>query len=232
MRGVLTVFFHIIALPFIFITYSYLLNNSVVKWIIRYIMVFYPIALILMIIAIVYPEKIVSLIRRIDRKFNKNADKMQSKLSKVADWIETEIKLFKSGLKFYFTKRKASLFLNLLLTIVGYIIFFSLAAVILYALGAKVTHPMAIANLQFLHNFLVYFMPTPGASGIAETLFAILFKDLCPKEILGLYAIIWRFFTFTIGACIGGFLTLKIINQSGKSLEEIIKEEEESKIEG
>ena len=232
MRGVLAIFFHIAALPFILVTYSALLDNSVVKWLMRYIMVFYPVMLIVGIIAITYPEKVVSFIKAIDGKFNKKAEQGKSKLAKAACWVETEIKLFKSGLKFYFTKRKMSLFVNLVLTFISYIIFFSLAAVILYALGAGVKNPMAIANLQFLHNFLVYFMPTPGASGIAETLFAILFKDLCPKELLGLYAIIWRFFTFTIGACIGGFLTLKIINQSGKTLEEIMKEEEVKKVEG
>jgi len=230
MRGVLAIFFHIAALPFIFITYSALLNNAIVKWLLRYIIVLYPIMLVLTIIAVAFPEKVVTFLKTIDKRFNKNADKNQSKLAKAACWIETEIKLFKNGLKFYFSKRKGSLFLNLLLTFLGYILFFSLAAVILFALGAPVTHPLAIANLQFLHNFLVYFTPTPGASGIAETLFAILFKEICPKELLGLYAIIWRFFTFTIGACIGGFLTLKIVNQSGTTLDAIMKEEEGQKI--
>ena len=232
MRGVLAIFFHIVALPFIFVTYSDLLENNIVKWLIRYIMVLYPVVLILGIIVVVYPEKVIGFIRSIDKKFNKNREKGRSKLTRVAIWVETEIKLFKNGLKFYFAKRKVFLFLNLILTFVLYIIFFSLAAVILYALGARVKHPIAIANLQFLHNFLVYFMPTPGASGIAESLFAILFKDLCPKELLGLYAIIWRFFTFTIGACIGGFLILKIINQSGKSFEEIVQEEKGKRVEG
>ncbi|MGE3063771.1 MAG: YbhN family protein [bacterium] len=225
MRGVLAIFFHIAALPFIFVTYSSLLENSIVKWLIRYIMVLYPVMLLIAIIAIAFPGKVVSFMMAIDRKFNKNAGKNQSKLAKAANWIDTEIKLFKNGLVFYFTKRRASLFINLALTFIGYILFFSLAAVILYALGAGMKNPVAIASLQFLHNFLVYFTPTPGASGIAEALFAILFKDICPKEILGLYAIIWRFFTFTIGACIGGFLTLKIVNQSGTTLDELMKDE-------
>ncbi|MCK4523870.1 flippase-like domain-containing protein, partial [candidate division WOR-3 bacterium] len=139
------------------------------------------------------------------------------------------------GLKLFFTKKKLYLILSLFLTFISFIFFYSIALIILVGLGISVKNPIEIVNLQFLHAFLVLFMPTPGASGISETLFATLFSSVCSKELLGIYAILWRFFTFYIGAAVGGFLTLNIINRSGKTIEELSKENnndiEENKIE-
>lgn len=230
MRGFLAIIFHIVALPFIFFTYSYLLKNSFVGWIIKYIVVIYPLMLIISLLIYFLPEKFLKFLEKIDnRTFSKKKGE-NSPIKRFSNFIRREIEYFKDGLKHYFYKRKALLFILLFLTFVSYIIFFSIAVLILIGLGVKIEHPLAVANLQFLHNFLVYFMPTPGASGIAETVFAILFKDICPKDILGVYAIIWRFFTFTIGALLGGFLTLRIVQKTGKSIEQIIEESPENKI--
>ncbi len=224
MRGILAVIFHIVALPFIFLTYSYLLKNNVVEWIIKYIIIFYPLLLIVSTIIYFLPEKFLKFLENLDNRFFSKNKSGKSPIKRFSDFVKREINYFKDGLKYYFKKRKTLLFILLFLTFFSYTIFLSIAVLILFGLGVKVTHPLAVANLQFLHNFLVYFMPTPGASGIAETVFAILFKDICPKEILGIYAIIWRFFTFTIGAFIGGILTLKIVQKTGKSIEQIIDE--------
>ncbi|MEO0288159.1 MAG: flippase-like domain-containing protein [candidate division WOR-3 bacterium] len=224
MRGVLAIIFHVFALPFIFLTYSYLLKNSIVEWIIKYIMILYPLILIVSVLIYFLPEKFLSFLEKLDNGLFNRKKSEKSPIKRFSNFIEREIDYFKDGLKHYFNKRKTLLFVLLFLTFFSYIVFFSIAILILLGLGVKVEHPLAVANLQFLHNFLVYFMPTPGASGIAETVFAILFKNICPKDILGIYAIIWRFFTFTIGAFLGGILTLKIVQKTGKSIEQIIDE--------
>lgn len=224
MRGVTAVFFYFIALPLIFGLYANVFSSSIVQNLIRYLLIAYGLALLFFIFAIFAPDKIIKLLYRFDR-FLKGIKLLKSdKIIKVINWFESEIELFLKGLKLFFTKRKLYIFLSLVLTFISFIFFFSIALIILMGLGVPVTNPIEVVNLQFLHAFLVMFMPTPGASGISETLFATLFSSVCSRELLGIYAILWRFFTFYLGAAIGGFLTLKIINRSGKTIEELQKE--------
>lgn len=49
-----------------------------------------------------------------------------------------------------------------------------------------------ILLLQTLITFLLYFAPTPGASGIAEILSALIMAAYVPKELTPLYTVIWR----------------------------------------
>ena len=58
--------------------------------------------------------------------------------------------------------------------------------------------------LQTLITFLLYFAPTPGASGIAELLStAVMSSAYIPKELSPLYTLIWRsilsYFTLAFG---------------------------------
>ncbi len=56
--------------------------------------------------------------------------------------------------------------------------------------------------LQTLITFLLYFAPTPGASGIAEVLSAAVMSVYVPRELTPLYTLIWRCILtwFTIAA--------------------------------
>jgi uncharacterized membrane protein YbhN (UPF0104 family) len=55
------------------------------------------------------------------------------------------------------------------------------------------------------------FIPTPGASGVAEVGFAALFSPVCPGELLSIYMLLWRFFTFYLGVIIGGIIVINIL---------------------
>ena len=226
MRGVTGFFFYAIALPLIFGLYGHVFSNLIVRNLVRYLLIIYGGGIGLMIFAIFAPDKIIRLLYKID-VFLKRIKLLKSdKVIQIIKWFESEVELFLSGLKLFFTKRKLYIGLSLLLTFISFIFFYSIALIILLGLGIKPSNPIEIINLQFLHAFLVMFMPTPGASGISETLFATLFSSVVGKELLGIYAILWRFLTFYIGAGIGAFITLKIINRSGKSYDEIRQEEE------
>ncbi|MEZ4377075.1 MAG: lysylphosphatidylglycerol synthase domain-containing protein [Gemmatimonadales bacterium] len=56
--------------------------------------------------------------------------------------------------------------------------------------------------VQTLITFLLYFAPTPGASGIAEVLSAAVMSVYVPRGLVPLYTIIWRLILswFTIAA--------------------------------
>lgn len=56
--------------------------------------------------------------------------------------------------------------------------------------------------LQTLITFLLYFAPTPGASGVAEVLSAAVMSVYVPRELIPIYTLIWRCILtwFTIAA--------------------------------
>jgi uncharacterized protein (TIRG00374 family) len=60
-----------------------------------------------------------------------------------------------------------------------------------------------ILLLQTLITFLLYFAPTPGASGIAEVLSALIMAAYVPKELTPVYILVWRlilsYFTIAFG---------------------------------
>ncbi len=53
-------------------------------------------------------------------------------------------------------------------------------------------HFVDILLLQVLITFLLYFAPTPGASGVAEVLSALIMAAYVPKALTPLYTLIWR----------------------------------------
>jgi hypothetical protein len=60
-----------------------------------------------------------------------------------------------------------------------------------------------ILLVQTLITFLLYFAPTPGASGIGEFLSALIMANYVPKAITPLYTLLWRcilsWFTIAFG---------------------------------
>jgi hypothetical protein len=60
-----------------------------------------------------------------------------------------------------------------------------------------------ILLVQTLVMFLLYFAPTPGASGIGEVLSAAVMSSYVPRELTPIYILIWRltlsYFTIALG---------------------------------
>jgi len=56
----------------------------------------------------------------------------------------------------------------------------------------------------------VYFIPTPGGSGTSEFGFMAIFASSMPSYLLGVYTILWRFFTNHINLITGGILLFRM----------------------
>ncbi|HCN70803.1 MAG TPA: TIGR00374 family protein [Pusillimonas sp.] len=84
---------------------------------------------------------------------------------------------------------------------------FSFPALIMWGLGYPVDYPLILA-LMLVNTFIMYFAPTPGAAGIAEGVFAILFSTLAVRGELLVLVLGWRFLTVHLGMLIGVPVTL------------------------
>jgi uncharacterized membrane protein YbhN (UPF0104 family) len=61
---------------------------------------------------------------------------------------------------------------------------------------------------------VAYFGPTPGASGIAEfSSYWMLTTLSVQPNMLGVYTVLWRFFTIFIGVAVGGLVVLSLIRR-------------------
>ncbi|HOO64006.1 MAG TPA: flippase-like domain-containing protein [Synergistaceae bacterium] len=92
--------------------------------------------------------------------------------------------------------------------------FFSVLPCLIWGLGLPV-HFGECVVIQAMFMFLLYFVPTPGASGVAEGGGAALFKLLVPWNLAGVMAISWRFFTEYLAIFMGGIVAVKLLGWGG-----------------
>ncbi len=102
--------------------------------------------------------------------------------------------------------------------------FFSVLPCLIWGLGLPVNFGECIV-VQAMFMFLLYFVPTPGASGVAEGGGAAIFKLLVPGNLAGVMAIAWRFFTEYLAIFMGGIVAVKLLGGWGGA-EKLFQEEE------
>ncbi|TFH67071.1 MAG: flippase-like domain-containing protein [Gemmatimonadales bacterium] len=74
--------------------------------------------------------------------------------------------------------------------------------------------------LQTLITFLLYFAPTPGASGVGEILSAAVMSVYVPKELVVLYTLLWRVFVTYTTVAVGAVVFYGWLRTGLKGLEE------------
>jgi hypothetical protein len=77
-----------------------------------------------------------------------------------------------------------------------------------------------VVLLQTLIAFLLYFAPTPGASGIGEILTAAMMSVYVPKSLVALYTLLWRVFVTYCTIGVGSVIFYGWIRRGLKNLEE------------
>jgi uncharacterized protein (TIRG00374 family) len=106
----------------------------------------------------------------------------------------------------YFWKTKKILFIQACVySTLLYITFLSFAPILLKAFNVKVSL-LQFYLLQLPLVYAIFSSPTPGGSGVGELGGIAIFNGLLPSEYLGLFIILWRFFSQYLGATIGGII--------------------------
>ncbi|MEO0078818.1 MAG: flippase-like domain-containing protein, partial [candidate division WOR-3 bacterium] len=134
-------------------------------------------------------------------------------LRRCALWGLAEFEEFTRGLSLFLHGRNLKhLLLAIGLTVLCILSLFGMSATLLAGLGV---HPDALRaiGLNLLLTSVLLFVPTPGASGVAEAGAAGLYSMICPRYMLGVYVVLWRLFSFYGGAITGGILALRHIGR-------------------
>ncbi len=73
-----------------------------------------------------------------------------------------------------------------------------------------------ILVLHVLLQYLLYFMPTPGGSGIGELLVSALMSPFLPARMLVAYAAVWRVFLSYVTVSAGGGVLLRWLSTDSR----------------
>jgi len=129
-------------------------------------------------------------------------------------------------------KHKRLIFLWLfLLTALSWVFKFLVAVAVIWGLGEMVNVAQALGG-QTVTNFLSFFAPTPGGSGVFEfTTNAVFKKVMSRPELLFVFVVIWRSITYYLSVVLGALVVVKVLKIKKKTLdeEEMVIEEDLSR---
>jgi hypothetical protein len=143
---------------------------------------------VVMVVVMVFPELVRDLIHRLIRWAGTRYQRVADSLHKLEDGIE---QAHGSLVKFNTPKGWLSLVWAVIISGPSHANKLLAGYVALRAVGIE-AHFVDVLLLQTLITFLLYFAPTPGASGIAEVLSAAVMSVYVPREVVPLYTLIWR----------------------------------------
>ncbi|MEO0293402.1 MAG: lysylphosphatidylglycerol synthase transmembrane domain-containing protein [candidate division WOR-3 bacterium] len=192
-RGLLSALVLPLLIPLIYY-YRVYFTKGIIQGIIKYVSIFYGLLVLLLIFALLKTEWF---IKKLKGNFFKG------------------ILEFKEVLGKEFFKRKKDFSKAYILTAISLFFNFLIAFFLIRGLGVGVDFIKATV-IQIILTYALAFMPTPGASGLAEGSAYGLFKELMPQSILGVYVILWRFFTGYLWMIIGGFSLTRLFSKLRK----------------
>ncbi|UCG39628.1 MAG: flippase-like domain-containing protein, partial [bacterium] len=132
--------------------------------------------------------------------------------------VSREIRRFVYGFGRFTGGPALHVFLSVLFTVVFLLALFSFSVVLIRALGYSVP-TWSILAFQVVVTFFMYFAPTPGAAGVAEGGYGLLFATLLQKRDLAMLTLLWRFLTIYIGVLVGLLIIYREIFARGKAVE-------------
>lgn len=113
-----------------------------------------------------------------------------------------EMLRFSDSFGVYLKGRPRYILLSILFTFIFLLSLFSFPALLIAGLGYDVDYLVTI-GLLVVTTFVMYFSPTPGASGISEGVFGSFFSDILTGNHLVLVTVSWRFLTIYLGMLVG-----------------------------
>lgn len=128
----------------------------------------------------------------------------------VRKWIEEFLEEFREGFAILFRKKPQYLAWNLGCYMFNYTLIFSLAYLVIRALGSS-PPILRVIGVQIPLFYIFSFIPSPGASGGAEVSLASVFSGLVGIHKVGMFVLLWRSFTFYLPMLVGGIVFFRVL---------------------
>ena len=183
-----------------------------IKFVTQYSLLMFVVVLSLFLFMVIKPEAILFPLIRIQLPRRRGFRLAAKVLDRLVLTLEKLILEHKAFTRMFIREHKMVCALNFVFSAGIYVSRFVGGYVVVRALGGDALFWHVIAA-QVILTFVTLFAPSPGASGIAEFLIAVLMKPLLAPEAIGLYALILRFFTTYCGIGVGGVVLVSQLTQ-------------------
>ena len=212
MRTMLTILILTLAVPAALMLDPDILKSSAfLKGVVFYVFVVILATWAFVIFTIIKPEIIKKFARSIVmwlRRFN--FMKSNRTVIKIIQWLDREIDNYILNFRLAFNTGKIWVAIAVILSAFHLLALFSVLPVLMSAVGLPFRYIQTIA-VQAVFMFILYFVPTPGASGVAEGGGALLYSVLMPGNMAGIMSIICRFFTDYISIFMGVVVVVRML---------------------
>ena len=211
-RTMLTILILTLAVPIALLLDPEILAGSpFLKGLVSYALVVIVVMWAFVAFTILKPESIRGLCRVIImwlRRFN--VMKSNRMVIKIFQWLDKEIDNYILNFRIAFHSGKTWLAVGAVLSVLHLLSLFTVLPVLMSAVGLPFRYAQTIA-VQAVFMFILYFVPTPGASGVAEGGGALLYSVLMPENMAGVMAITCRFFTDYISIFMGVIVVIRML---------------------
>jgi uncharacterized protein (TIRG00374 family) len=140
------------------------------------------------------------------------------KFKKTSKYLFEEIDIFGSSLIYFFTGDKKFIISSIISSVLFLVAELSFSVLLLTGLGYNLSI-LRIILMQVIVIFFMYFAPTPGATGIAEGGYSLVFSQFVQESDMFPLIFAWRLLTKYIGIVIGMFIFFITFVREGNSSE-------------
>ena len=134
----------------------------------------------------------------------------KNKLKGSFQWLDREMDNYSMNFKLAFSSGIFYLMAAVVLSVLHLLCMFSILPILMHSVNLSYNFLQTLA-IQAIFTFLLYFIPTPGASGVAEGGGAFLFATLMPQHMAGIMAFVWRVFTEYISIFMGVVVVVRLL---------------------
>lgn len=161
----------------------------------------------LMLLVLLFPQLGIRMLKKFFALLPMRGGKFPAFRDRLLRRLEAETQRFGEGFQKIIRQKKWALGVTVLATLILFFNKYVMGYVIARLLGQNVLFGLFL-GLQIVQLLVIYFAPTPGASGVAELSSVWLMGKLMPESLLLIYAVLWRLATMIFGAAIGGAVLL------------------------
>ncbi len=173
----------------------------------HYSVLMFIIVFLLFVLMVIKPEALLYPLARLRLPQRQGFRFISRVLEKLTLKLERLILEHKAFTRMFITEHKKVWMLTLILSGGIYISRFICGYLIVLALGGDAPFWDVVA-IQVIIQFVTLFAPSPGASGIAEFLTAVLMENLLPDGAVGIYTLLMRFFICYAAIAVGGVVLI------------------------
>lgn len=125
-----------------------------------------------------------------------------NKVKKLRRHFFVEIDRFTIDIRMFLNGKKIYVFLSIAFMLLYLFTLFTFPIILTIGLSSNISM-LEIIDTQIILTFVTYFAPTPGATGVAEGGFTLIFSKFVSKADIVSLTFWWRFFTMYLGMLIG-----------------------------